>query len=204
MNIFELSLLLAILLKCVTASESGVAQDVIKALEEDGFEGIKSEWWRWEHRKDLFDHVVMKSVGFITGFIKQVEKAKIPTLAALFIKRSDMVDQMLKKIKFNDDDLWNLTSYRSELAESHEHFFKVIDKIKSPRYQEEAVRRGVHNLFGTKKHASVISLINALEKREFDSRDLTNVAIQKAFDQGASWGISNIVEKFHEHAAIAS
>ena len=41
MNIFQLSLLLAILLKCVIASESGVREDVIKALEEDGFESIK-------------------------------------------------------------------------------------------------------------------------------------------------------------------
>src|ERR1700722_9588423 len=112
MNIFQLSLLLAILLKCVIASESGVAQDVIKAVEKDGFKNIKSEWWRWEHRDDLFDHVVMKSVEFITGFINQVEYFKEPTLAALFIKRSGVVDQVLKKIKYSDDDLIYLTNYR--------------------------------------------------------------------------------------------
>ena len=72
-----------------SASESNVAQDVIDALEENGFESIKRDWRKWEHRKDLFDHVVMKSVEFIIGFINQVEKLKRPTLAALFIKRSD-------------------------------------------------------------------------------------------------------------------
>ena len=102
MNIFQLSLLLAILLKCVIASESGVAQDVIEALEQPGFGRIKDDWKKWRDRKDLFDHVVMKSVEFITGFINQVENLKRPTLAALFIKRSDEVDQVLEKIKYNE------------------------------------------------------------------------------------------------------
>src|ERR1700722_20019287 len=130
MNIFQLSLLLAILLKCVTASESGVAQDVIDALEEPGFESIKNDWRKWQHRKDLFDHVVMKSVEFIIGFINQVENARKLTLAALFIKRSDKVDQVLENVKYDDIDLRELTSCRPELAESHECFFKAIDKIK--------------------------------------------------------------------------
>ena len=105
MNILQYSISLAILLKCVIASESGVEEDVIEALEEEGFESIKRDWRKWKNRKDLFDHVVMKSVEFIAGFINQVENAKIPTLAALFIKRPDIVDEVLKKIKYNDDDL---------------------------------------------------------------------------------------------------
>ena len=44
----------------------------------------------------------MKSVEFIIGFINQVENAKRRTLAALFIKRPDMVDEVLKKIKYDD------------------------------------------------------------------------------------------------------
>ena len=88
--------------------------------------------------------MVTKSVEFIVGFINQVEDAKRPTLAALFIKRPDIVDEVLKKIKYNDDDLMDLTNYRPELAESHEGFFKVIDKIKDPENQEEAVRVGCH------------------------------------------------------------
>ena len=44
---------------------------------------------KWENRKDLFDHVVMKNTEFIVGFINQVENLKRPTLAALFIKRPD-------------------------------------------------------------------------------------------------------------------
>ena len=41
MNILKYSISLAILLKCVIASESGVKEDVIEALEENGFESIK-------------------------------------------------------------------------------------------------------------------------------------------------------------------
>ena len=111
-----------------------------KHLKRNGFESIKRDWRKWEDRNDLFDHVVMKSVEFIVGFINQVEDAKRPTLAALFIKRPDKVDQVLKKIKYDDDDLMDLTDYRPELAESHENFFKVIDKIKDPENQEWAVR----------------------------------------------------------------
>ena len=49
--------------------------------------------------------MVMKSVDFITGFINQVGILKRPTLAALFIKRTDEVDQVLKKIEYDDIDL---------------------------------------------------------------------------------------------------
>ena len=55
-----------------------------------------------------------------------------------------MVDQVLKKIEYDDDDLIDLTDYRPELAESHESFFKVIDKIKDPKNQEEAVESRCH------------------------------------------------------------
>ena len=177
--------------------------DVIEALEEEGFESIKRDWEKWEDRNDLFDHVVMKGVEFIVGFINQVEDAKRPTLAALFIKRPDKVDEVLKKIEYNDDDLMDLTDYRPELAESHEGFFKVIDKIKNPENQELAVRCGVINLFNAKKHDSVIPLINALESSTL-SRNVKDAAIQQAFYEGATRGIKDIVEKFHEHPAITS
>ena len=137
MNILKYSISLVILLKCVIASESGVHGDVIKVLEEEGFESIKREWEKWKDRDDLFDYVVMKSVEFIVGFIDQVEDAKRRTLAALFIKRSDIVDEVLKKIEYDDDDLRHLTNHRPELAEFHENFFKVIDKIKNPENQED-------------------------------------------------------------------
>ena len=110
---------------------------------------------------------------------------------------------MLKKIKYDDDDLKDLTDYRPELAESHENFFKVIDKIKNPKNQELAVRDGVINLFNAKKHDSVIPLINALESSTL-SRNVKDVAIQEAFYEGAGRGIKDIVEEFHEHPAITS
>ena len=80
----------------------------------------------------------------------------------------------------------------------------MIDKIKDPEDQEDAVRSGVINLFNAKKHDSVIPLINALEKIQFNGRRLKNVAIQRAFYQGAWRGIKHFVEEFHEHPAITS
>ena len=144
----------------------------------------------------------MKSVEFIIGFINQVKNLKGPTLAALFIKRSGVVDEVLETIEYNDGDLMGLTDHRPELAEPPYILFNVIDKIKDPENQEEAARWGVINLVNANKHDSVIPLVNALEKRQFNSRDLTNAAIQQAFHQGAWRGIKYIVEEFHEHPAI--
>ena len=177
-------------------------EDVIKALEEDGFVSIKSDWKKWEYRNDLFDYVVMKGIEFIVGFINQVEWAKRRTLAALFIKRYEIVDDVLKNIKYDDNDLFDLTNYQPELAELHDNFFTVIGKINDPENQEIALKWGVSNLFGAKKHDSVIPLINALEKRQFNDRNLKDAAIQKAFYEGARRGTNDIAEEFHEHHAI--
>jgi hypothetical protein len=50
--------------RLVTASERGVKEDVIEALEENGFVSIKNDWRKWRDRNDLFDYVIMKSVVF--------------------------------------------------------------------------------------------------------------------------------------------
>ena len=51
-----------------------------------------------------------------------------------------MIDDVLGGIKYDDDDLCYLTDYRPELAGSPEKFFRVLDKIKDPGMQENAVR----------------------------------------------------------------
>ena len=99
---------------------------------------------------------------------------------------------------------WSLTRYRPELAAHHDKFFKVIDMIKVPKDHEWAVKIGVAKLFDAKKHDSVIPLINALEKREFNGRNLTNSAIQRAFYEGARRGIEYVVDEFYDHPAITS
>ena len=92
---------------------------------ENGFESIKRDWGKWRDRKDLFDYVVTRSVEFIIGFIDKVWDVNGHTLAALFLKKPDMVDEVLKKINYNDRDLVNLIDHRLELAESHVNFFKA-------------------------------------------------------------------------------
>ena len=76
--------------------------------------------------------------------------------------------------------------------------------IRTPKWQEEAVERGVFNLFYAKKHDFVIPLINALEKRSFKDRSLESVAIDKHLMKQHVSGIKGIVKGFHEHPAITS
>ena len=59
------------------------------------------------------------------------------------IKGEGMIDDVLGRIEYDDDDLCDLTDYRPELAGSPEKFFRILDKIKEPRNQESAVRLGV-------------------------------------------------------------
>ena len=79
---------------------------------------------------------------------------------------------------------------------------KLIDKINDPYNQEEAVEGGVINLFKTKKYDSVISLIDALEKRQFKSGTLKDIAIQQHFMMEHIRSIKYIVEEFHNHPSI--
>ena len=75
--------------------------------------------------------------------IQNVGDAKRCVLAALFDKGEGMIDGVLGRIDYDDYDLWSLTNYRPELAGSPEKFFRVLDKIKDPEMQENAVRVGV-------------------------------------------------------------
>ena len=43
-----------------------------------------------------------------------------------------MIDEVLGRIDYDDDDLRYLTDYRPELAGSPEKFFRILDKIKEP------------------------------------------------------------------------
>ena len=118
-----------------------------------------------------------------------------PTLAALFLNSPDKVDKVLEKIDYDDNNLEDLTRHRPELAKSHDSFFRVIDKIKKPHNQEDAISYGVHNLFRVEKHDSVIPLISALENSTL-SRNVKNVAIQRAFYEGARRGVNYLWGNF--------
>ena len=54
-----------------------------------------------------------------------------------------MIDEVLGRIEYDDNDLCDLTDYRPELAGSPEKFFRVLDKIEDPGNQEWAVYWGV-------------------------------------------------------------
>ena len=67
-----------------------------------------------------------------------------------------------------------------------------------------AVRVGVDSLFEARKYDLVVPLVNALGKRTFKNKTLKEVAIQKAFCEGAQRGNQDIVELYCEHPAITS
>ena len=95
---------------------------------------------------------------------------------------------MLERIGYNDDDLVKLTDYRPELAGSPEKFFRVLDKIKEPKKQEEAVYWGVMNLFRARRPDLVVPFVNALGKKTSKGERLKEKAIQMAFCVGANKG----------------
>ena len=80
-------------------------EDVIKAVEEEGFVSIKKDWKKWRNRNDLFDYVVTKSVEFILGFINQVGMQRNTHLLHCSSRDLMIVDEVLKKIKYNDYNL---------------------------------------------------------------------------------------------------
>ena len=115
-----------------------------------------------------------------------------------------MIDGVFGRIKYGDNDLYILTKYRPELAGSPEKFFRILDKIKDPKKQADAVRWGVCNLFNAGRHDLVAPFVNALGKRTFNGRSLKDAAILRAFNSGAEGGNQDFVELYHEHPAITA
>ena len=123
-------------------SESGVESDddlrkeFWKAVDGGNFEWLRANRERWEDRRDLLDYVIAKGADFTVWLIQNVEDAKERVLAALFDKGEGMIDGVLGRIKYGDNDLRYLTNFRPELAGSPEKFFRVLDKIEDPESQE--------------------------------------------------------------------
>ena len=171
MNILNVFVLFVILLKCVAASEDVVGVEFRKAVDGGNFRWLRTNWERWEKRKDLLDDVIRKGADVTVRFIQNVEDAKDCVLAALFDKGEEgMIDGVLGRVEYDDGDLRDLTDYRPELAGSPEKFFRVLDKIEDPDKQERAVHVGVENLFEAGRHDLVVPLVNALGKRTFKSK----------------------------------
>lgn len=205
MNILKYSLSFAILLKCVVASESDIPQDVRDVVDREDFERIKRNWIVWWPRKDLFDYVITKRFSVIIRFIENIMDARAYIFAALFDKRPEMVDAVLEGVGYpnKDQDFAHLSSHRHELAEMPK-FFKILDKIEEPGYQEDAVRMSVINLLQAKKQNAIVPLGDALEGRLLNGKHLKNVAIKWAFYEGVKSDAEGIVKEFHDHPVITA
>ena len=176
-----------------------------EAVDGENFGWLKANSERWKERRDLLDYMIAKGADVTVWFIQSVGAlAKRRVLAALFDKGEAMIDDVLGGIEYSDGNLCLLTDYRPELAASHEKFFRVLDKIEDPEWQEMAVREGVKNLFEAGRHDLVVPLVNALGKKTFKSKRLKDVAIQVAFYGGTIKGNQYFVELYCEHPAITS
>ena len=105
MNILSVFVSFAILLKCVAASGDTLGVGFKEAVDGRNFGWLKANWERWRDRKDLLDDVIAKGADFAVRFIQNVEGAKRRVLAALFDKGEGMIDGVLGRIKYDDDDL---------------------------------------------------------------------------------------------------
>ena len=205
MNILNVFGLFVILLKCVAASGDTLEVAFKEAVDGRNSEWLKKNWWSWYKRKDLLDGVIAKSADATVWLIQTVGSAKKCVFAALFDKgEGGMIDDVLGKVEYSDDDLVILTGYRHELAVSPKRFFGVLDKIKDPKNQEAAVCGGVRSLFGAGRHDLVVPLVNAFGRRASNDMSLKEKAIQEAFYEGAKRGNQDIVKLYHGHPAITS
>ena len=161
-------------------------------------------WWIWEARNDLIDDVIANGADFTVKLILCFDHAKRGVLAALFDKGEKMIDDVLGRIEYDDDDLMHLTRYRKELAGSPEKFFRVLDKIKGWGKQERAACWGVTDLIKAGRHDLVVPYVDALGERTFHGDILEERAIQRASWEGAKGGNQGIVGLYCEHPAITS
>ena len=162
-------------------------------------------WGNWRLRDDLPGYVIAKGVNFTVKLIQSVGNAKRCVLAALFDKgKKEMIDEVLGRIEYDDRDLYGFTHFQNELAGSPEKFFRVLDKIKDPKNQEEAVRCGVIYLHRAERHDLIVPLVDALEKKMFKRDRLKEQAIHTAFCNGADRDKQDIVQLYYEHPAIVT
>ena len=187
-------------------SDDALGKEFWRAVDEEDFEWLKENHVSWWNRRDLLDEVVARGIDVTVWFIQSVdvlEKRRV--LAALFDKGEQrMIDSVLGRFNYDDNDLYDLTNYRPELAGSPEKFFRVLDRIEDPEKQELTVQWGVRSLFVAGRHDLVVPLVNALGKRTFKSRSLEGEAILTAFYEGAKRGNQDIVELYYEHLVITS
>ena len=106
MNILNVFVLFAIILKCVAASGDTLEVAFKEAVDGRNFEWLNKNWWSWYKRKDLLDGVMAKSADATVWVIQNVGDTEERVLAALFDKgEGGMIDDVLRKIEYSDDDL---------------------------------------------------------------------------------------------------
>ena len=209
MDILLAVTLLAILIKCATASTSIMAEfcevvhkgDMDKAVELH--QSIKG------HSASCLNYVVAtKDQEFIFEFAKQAQIERSVLLASLHRKKKPrrMIDEAFKVFKFNQSDLVEVAS-KSDLMCSAGRLIDTLGKIEKREDQKKAIRNGVKNLFNldhtdhTKYTACLDPLLEAFESQE-SLRHLKDVLSKTAFIRGSMKGIKPVVEYLYDDPAV--
>ena len=70
MNVLNVFVLFAILLKCVVASRDTLGVWLRRAVYGGNFEWLRENWWIWEARNDLIDDVIANGADFTVKLIR--------------------------------------------------------------------------------------------------------------------------------------
>ena len=209
MDILLAVTLLAILIKCATASTSIMAEfcevvhkgDMDKAVELH--QSIKG------HSASCLNYVVAtKDQKFIFEFAKQAQIERSVLLASLHRKKKPrrMIEEAFRVFKFNQSDLVEVAS-KSDLMCSDGRLIDTLGKIEKREDQKMAIRNGVKNLFNldhtdhAKYTACLDPLLEAFESQE-SLRHLKDVLSKTAFIRGSMKGIKPVVEYLYDDPAV--
>jgi len=203
MNISRAVTLVAILIKCVTASADAMSRFREAVDQGDMQKAVRLYRSSLKNFESLCYVVDKKDQAFIFNFAEEAEVDKGDLLAALYRKKShEMIEEAFEVFEFDQSDLrW--AASEPELMCSSDSLLNLLDKMEKQEDQEWAIDTGVGHLFRFKRTECVEPLLNALDGSE-SFKHFKGIAIKKAFKCGSLEGNKSIVERFYDHPAVTS
>ena len=198
MQVLRTATLVAIFIKCLTASTVDMTQ-LRESIDAGDFETVKK---LCKKNWGLLGQVVETNGSeFIVKFIKQ-SKVDSYTLSTLFRYGSKgVIEKVLEDITFSEDDLLYASSYH-ELMCWPEKFIGLLNKIPTSGGQEFAVSEGIRSLFLEERTDCIEPMLVTLEDNVFLSENLLDTAIKGIFTSGASSGNETWIQRLYDHLVI--
>ena len=203
MNPLSIVILTLIITKCVTTSTVDFTE-LDKALDEDDLE-VTAKLFNQNRQLhyDGFDRVFgKKSPHFIINLANKVEDLRRPALQNFYkTGTKETIKEALERVKFSEEDLIGATSC-SKLVCSPKELLDLLNRIKTPAGQGEALENGIEGLFDDNRTECIDPLLNALEDKELLGINLGNVALQALFKVAAQKRNEKWVKELYDHPAL--